>query len=119
MASQKREAMGSRGEKLVAKLTGSGSKRTSKNAPFDVVDFQSGVAYEVKTVSGMALSSSNKIHIETEAWIRKQAFLEEYDLMGSLMVVVLYSRSEIEVYRTELKQHVRISTVLRTGERVA
>jgi hypothetical protein len=96
-----------------------GLKPTPKLAPFDVVDFSNGDAYEVKTVSALALSGSNKIHIEKGAWARKQDFLDEYGLRGHMIVVVIHSRDTVAVYRVPLKQHIRISTVIKTGNRIA
>ena len=113
MVDKKLERFGARGERLVAKLVG--AKATPKAAPFDVVDFNDGVAYEVKTVSRLALSGSNKIHIEAGAWERKQAFLAEYGLEGVLMVVVIAGRNDVTVYQTPLKRHLRISTVIKSG----
>ena len=117
MTSKRLEAMGDRGEKRVARLTG--GDRTEKYDPFDVVDFASGIAYEVKTVSQKAIKGSNKIHIETGAWNRKLDFLAEHGLTGMLMVVVYIGPRNVEVYRTELVQHVRISTVIKNGERMS
>ena len=117
MATKKLEALALKGERLVGRLVH--AKVTAKNAPFDVVDFTEGVAYEVKTVSNQALTGSNKIHIENGAWSRKMAFLDEYGLQAVLMVVVITSRSEVSVYRTELKQHLRISSVIKNGIKVS
>lgn len=118
MTIKRLEKLGERGEKLVARLVGV-KKPTAKQAPFDVVDFNDGIAYEVKTVSKLALTGSNKIHIEKGAWGRKQAFLEEYGLEGVLMVVVVSSRDDVAVYRVELKQHLRISSVIKSGIQIA
>jgi hypothetical protein len=116
MVAKRLEKLGAKGERLVAKLVG--AKVTPRQAPFDVVDFADGVAYEVKTVSRQALSGSNKIHIEAGAWERKQAFLAEYGLDGVLMVVVIGGRDDVQVYRTVLKQHLRISTAIKSGSAV-
>jgi len=113
MVTKRMENMAARGEKLASKLLG--LKPTTKLAPFDVVDFGEGYAYEVKTVTSLALSGSNKIHISASAWKRKQEFLSMYGLQGELLVVVVYSRERVEVYRVPLKQHLRISTVIKTG----
>ena len=118
MATKKLEQLSARGEKLVAKLVGV-KKPTAKKAPFDVVDFGDGIAYEVKTVTTLALSGSNKIHIGKGAWERKQAFMQEYGLEGALIVVVIASRNDVSVYRTELKQHLRISSAIKNGIRIA
>ena len=117
MVARNLERKAARGERLVAKLLG--LKPTPKLAPFDVVDFSNGWAYEVKTVSALALSGSNKIQIEKGAWARKQDFLKEWGVKGELLVVVVYSRDSVEVYRVPLKQHIRISTVIKTGTRIA
>jgi hypothetical protein len=117
MVAKRLEKLGARGEKLVARLVG--AEPTAKHAPFDVVDFNDGVAYEVKTVSALALNGSNKIHIENGAWERKQAFLTEYGLEGVLMVVVIAGRGEVAVYRAGLKQHLRISSVIKSGIQIA
>ena len=95
MVTRRLEHVAARGERLVARLLG--TKPTPKLAPFDVVDFASGYAYEVKTVSKLSIGGSNKIHIESPAWARKQAFLDEYGLTGVLMVVVIASRDDVTV----------------------
>ena len=117
MVTHRMEQVAAKGERLVARLVG--QKPTNKLAPFDVVDFGDGYAYEVKTVSKLALTGSNKIHIEAKAWERKHAFLAEYGLEGVLMVVVVASRDDVAVYRVPLRQHLRISTVVKTGTRIA
>tara|TARA_R110000824_G_scaffold259307_3_gene448085 strand:+ start:175 stop:531 length:357 start_codon:yes stop_codon:yes gene_type:complete len=118
MATRKLEEMGARGEALVANLVG--VKPTTKKAPFDGVDFNARIAYEVKTTSVMALNGSDKIRISDKAWDRKQAFLSEYGLTGVLIVVVVYSIDYVEVYRLPLdRKHLRISRAVREGVRVA
>ena len=118
MATKKLELMGARGEELVGRLIG--VKPTAKKAPFDVVDFNEGVAYEVKTVSAMALPGRNKIRISDRAWDRKQAFLAEYGLQGVLFVVVVYNVDHVAVFRLPLdRKHLRISRAVREGVRIA
>lgn len=116
MASKALEVLSQYGERIVAEIVN--GEQTTAQAPFDVVDFSLGLAYEVKTVSSLALASTNKIHIETPAWERKQAFLTRYGLKGLLMVVVIHDPEHVEVYRTELKQHIRISSVIKYGHKV-
>ena len=117
MATQKLEAMAAKGEKLVAKIVG--TKPTPKLAPFDLVDFSDVYAYEVKTVSRLDLNGSNKIRISDGAWTRKQAFLDEYDLVGILVVVVIGGPKDIEVYSLPLdRQHIRISRAIRLGDKL-
>ena len=117
MVAQRLEKTAERGERLVAKLFG--LKPTPKLAPFDMVDFNGGVAVEVKTVSALALGGSNKIHIENKAWKRKQDFLDQYGLEGVLIVVVVYSKLSVEVYSLPLRQHIRISTAIKSGTQIA
>tara|TARA_Y100000310_G_scaffold333905_1_gene412419 strand:+ start:887 stop:1246 length:360 start_codon:yes stop_codon:yes gene_type:complete len=118
MATRKLESMGDRGERKVAQMAGPKAKRTAKKAPFDVVDYAAGVAYEVKTVSQASVGRGNKIHIETAAWNRKMDFLAETGLTGKLMVVVYFNRRKVEVYRMDLVKHVRITAVLKNAERM-
>ena len=118
MVAKRMEKVALKGERIVGKLLG--LKPTKKLAPFDVVDFNDGYAYEVKTVSSLALSGSNKIHIEAKAWERKQNFLAEYGLEGVWMVVVIYAKDSVGVYQVPLrKQHMRISTIIKTGTLVS
>jgi hypothetical protein len=118
MAIKRLERMGYKAECLVARLLG--LKPTPKQAIFDLVDFTEGCAYEVKACSALALTGSNKIHIEDGAWARKQAFLSEHGLEGILMVVLITSKTSAELYRVPLtKQHMRISTIIKTGTRIA
>ena len=118
MTIRREEKLGARGERIAKKLTG--GKVTTRTAPFDVVDFRAGVAYEVKTVSALALKGSNKIHIEQGSWDRKQAFLAEYGLEGLLMVVVIAGPKDVKVYSMPLNcRHIRISRVIREGTLVS
>lgn len=116
MACKRLEDLCHLGELLVTKITG--GERTNKQAPFDVVDFSTGVAYEVKTVSATSILGTNKIHIEGPAWERKQRFMAEYKLRGILMVVIIHDENNVEVYKCNLKQHLRISTAIKTGTKI-
>lgn len=88
-----------------------GGQPTSKKAPFDLVDFQSGIAWEVKTRSA-AVVSVYPIGIEKAAMQRKRAFLRRYHLKGRLLVVVIGStESDISLYAGPLKAHTRISAL--------
>jgi hypothetical protein len=89
----------------VAKLTG--GSPTSHKAPFDVLDFGAGVAYEVKAMSG--LSKDLKIHICDSSMKRKRSFARKYGLRAILIAVVIFSEDDIRVYKGTLKQSVRIS----------
>ena len=80
---------------------------TPHKAPFDVVDFSSGVAYEVKAMSG--LSKDLKIHICDSSMKRKRAFLRQYGLKGILLAVVIFDEDTVKVYKGTLKQSLRIS----------
>ena len=113
---RREEKLGARGEKIAKRLMG--GKVTTRTAPFDVVDFQAGVAYEVKSVSSVSLKGTNKIHIEQGSWDRKQAFLEEYGLEGILLVVVIAKK--VRVYSLPLdRRHIRITRVIREGTLVS
>ncbi len=109
MASKREEAMGRRGERLVARLVR--GARTRNRAPFDVVDFGAHVGYEVKTMS--ALSKDRKVNIRADSMARKVAFAEEYGLEMVLIVVLVIDRNTVEVYSGELKRSVRVSQMER------
>ena len=107
--SKRRRKLGRFAEKEVQKILG--GKLTTEKAPFDVVDFTSGIAYEVKGIS--ALSKDFKVHISKQSMNRKKAFLKKYGLKGVLIVVVIYSQKKVDVYSGELKQHTRINKTLK------
>ncbi len=118
MTIRREEKLGAKGEKIAKRLMG--GKATTRTAPFDVVNFQLKVAYEVKTVSAVALNGTNKIHIEQGSWDRKQAFLEEYGLEGVLLAVVIASPKDVKVYSMPLNcRHIRITRVIREGTLVS
>ena len=82
-------------------------RKTRHTAPFDVVDFSAGVAYEVKTMS--ALSKDKKIHISDASMARKLEFAEMYGLEMVLLAVVVYSKRKVIVYQSQLRQCIRVS----------
>lgn len=84
-----------------------GGKTTKHKAPFDVVDFEAGFAYEVKSMS--ALSKDFKVHISDASMARKTKFADQYGLAMILMVVVIHGVDKVEVYRSGLVQHIRVS----------
>lgn len=104
-----RHKLGRKGEGIARKMLG--GKATKHTAPFDVVDFASGYAYEVKSMSG--LSKDMKIHISDASMERKVKFATEYGLMMMLIAVVIYSPNHVETYRTGLKQCVRVNQMER------
>lgn len=89
----------------MVKLTG--GSQTKHKAPFDVVDFSSGIAYEVKAMSG--LSKDLKIHICESSMKRKRSFARQYGLKAILIAVVIYDENTVKVYKGSLKSSVRIS----------
>lgn len=97
--------LGRLGEAIAAKLTG--GKTTPHKAPFDVVDFQAGIAYEVKTMSG--LSKDLKIHISDSSMKRKRSFARQYGLKAILLAVVIYDEDTVKVYKSSLRQSIRVS----------
>lgn len=90
-----------------------GGRITNHKAPLDLVDFTIGIGYEVKAISGM--SKDLKIHIADKSFARKRAFAKKYGLKLLLIAVVIYSPEHIEIYRSTLKQSVRISQMKRIG----
>jgi hypothetical protein len=111
MAAQQieRHKLGRKGEKIVAELFN--GKTTNHTAPFDVVDFTSGKAYEVKSMS--ALSKDLKIHISDHSYERKVKFAKQYKVKMVLIAVVIYNEEKVEVYSGKLKQSVRINQMKR------
>ena len=102
---EQRHRLGRIGEAAVAKLIG--GSQTNHKAPFDVVDFGAGIAYEVKAMSG--LSKDLKIHICDSSMKRKRAFARKYGLRAVLIAVVIFDEDTIKVYKGTLKQSARIS----------
>ena len=111
MAAQQaeRHKIGRKGETVARKLIG--GKKTTHKAPFDVVDFSQGYAYEVKTMSGWTVDK--KIHISDVSMARKLEWAAEYELKPLLIAVVIYSPTKVEVYQSELKQCIRINQMTR------
>jgi len=107
MAAQqaKRHALGRKGETVARQALG--GKKTHHKAPFDIVDFSQGYAYEVKTMSGWTVDK--KIHISDASLARKLAWAQEYGLQMVLIAVVIYSPKRVDVYQAELKQSIRVN----------
>ncbi len=107
MAAQQaqRHMLGRTGQQIAKNMLG-GQLQTHK-APFDVVDFTQGYAYEVKTMS--THSADLKIHISDKSWQRKLQFSAQYDLTTYLIVVVVTTPNTVEVYRSKLRQSMRVN----------
>ena len=104
-----RHALGREGEAIIeAKL---GGAKTAHKAPFDVVDFEMGIAYEVKTISGESVDK--KVHIANGSMARKLAFARKHGLKKVLIAVVVYGPDNVQVYRSALKPSVRVSQMRR------
>lgn len=106
MAAQQieRHKLGRQGEQIVAQIVH--GKTTKHTAPFDVIDFSSKRAYEVKSMS--ALSKDLKIHISDKSYERKVQFAKQYGLKMVLIAVVVYNENMVDVYSSQLKQSIRI-----------
>lgn len=99
-----RHELGRTGEEIASNLVG--GKKTPHKAPFDVVDFSLGYAYEVEAMSG--LGKDLKIHISNGSYAKKVAFAKKYRLAMLLIVVVIHSPYHIEIYQGDLVQSVRV-----------
>lgn len=86
---------------------------TKHKAPFDVVDFGAGIAYEVKAMSG--LSKDLKIHISDSSMKRKRAFIRQYGLKAILLAVLIYDENTVKVYKGKLRQSIRVSQMKELG----
>ena len=106
-----RHELGRLGEQIANATLG--GKITNHKAPLDVVDFTTGHGYEVKAISG--LSKDLKIHIADKSFAKKKAFARKYGLKLILIAVVIYDTEHIEMYRSTLKQSMRISQMKRIG----
>ena len=106
MAAQQaeRHERGRNGEVIAQAVVG--GKATKHKAPFDLIDFSAGYAYEVKTMTGWG--KDNKIHISDASMARKQTWAKEYGLNMVLIAVVVYGPETVEVYQGELKQSIRV-----------
>lgn len=100
-----RHQLGRKGEEIILRLQG--GTPTKHKAPFDVVDFNLGIAYEVKAMSGLGLDL--KIHISKESMTRKKGFARKYGLKAILIAVVIFDQDNVRVYRSKLRQSVRVS----------
>lgn len=110
MATQEeKHELGRTGEQLAnSHLNG---KTTTHNAPFDIVDFSAGFAYEVKSMSN--LSKDFKVHITEKSMARKVKFAKDYGLEMLLVVVVVHGPGVFELYWGKLQQSVRISQLIK------
>lgn len=98
--------LGRTGQEIVKKMT-NGESQTHK-APFDVVDFQNGFAYEVKTMS--SLSADLKIHIAASSYSRKVKFARQYGLKKILIAVVIgNSPDDIKLFKSPMRKSIRVS----------
>uniref|UniRef100_A0A6H1ZQV0 Protein NO VEIN C-terminal domain-containing protein n=1 Tax=viral metagenome TaxID=1070528 RepID=A0A6H1ZQV0_9ZZZZ len=106
MAAQQaeRHELGRNGEDVAKNMLG--GRTTKHKAPFDLVDFSEGYAYEVKTMTGWG--KDNKIHITDASMARKLAWAKRYELKMVLVAVVIYGPDHVEVYQSELKQSMRV-----------
>ncbi len=100
-----RHQLGRKGEEVILRLQGGSSTR--HKAPFDVVDFNLGIAYEVKAMSGLGLDL--KIHISLASMARKRSFARKYGLKAILIAVVIFDQDHVKVYRSTLKKSIRVS----------
>jgi len=82
-------------------------RRTGHKHPFDYVDHFNKIAYEVKTMNGAG--ADLKVHIENGSYERKLAYAKRYGLKRVLVIIVIHSPHNVDIYTGELKQHVRIS----------
>ena len=101
----RKHKLGRKGEKIAAKIVG--GKKTTHKAPFDIVDFAQGFAYEVKTMS--AWSKDLKVSMASKSYESKLAFAAEYGVEPILIVVVVHSPKEVEVYSAPLRQRIRVN----------
>ena len=105
----KRHELGRQGEEIAtAHVSG---ELTRHKAPFDIVDFNLGVGYEVKTMSGY--QADLKINITDNSYQRKIDFATEWGLKMILIAVVIYSPKRVEVYECDLVRCVRIGQMRR------
>jgi len=100
-----RHQLGRAGEQAIARITG--GTITKHKAPFDIVDFNLGIAYEVKAMSGLGIDL--KIHISDHSLARKKKFIRKYGLKAVLIAVVIFDPDTVKVYRGKLRQSVRVS----------
>ena len=104
-----RHELGRQGEQIAKSVLG--GKTTRHKAPLDVVDFTLGIGYEVKSISG--LSKDLKIHITDRSMAKKKAFAKKYGLKIILIAIVIYDENHIEMFKSTLKQSIRINQMRR------
>ena len=105
-----RHQLGRKGEELILRLNG--GKPTTHKAPFDIVDFNLGLAYEVKAMSGLGLDL--KIHISDSSMSRKRSFARKYGLKALLIAVIIFDPDNIKVYKSRLRQSIRVNQMKET-----
>ena len=111
MNQTQRHALGRKGEAIVQKITK--GKKTAHKAPFDVVDFENGIAYEVKAMSN--LGKDLKIHITEKSLARKIEFADFYGLEMMLVVVVIHGPGQFELYWGRIQTSVRLGQLIKVG----
>ena len=102
---EEKHQLGRKGEELILRLKG--GTITKHKAPFDIVDFNLSIAYEVKAMSGLGIDL--KIHISKESMARKRGFARRYGLKAILVAVVIFDPDHIKIYKSRLRQSIRIS----------
>lgn len=105
MNQEERHRIGRIGERVISLLFN--LKTTDHKAPFDVVDFNLGFAYEVKAMSGLGLDL--KIHISNSSMKRKKKFAKQYGLKAILVAVVIMDPETVKIYKSSLKKSIRIN----------
>jgi hypothetical protein len=80
-------------------------RRQSFKSPFDLVTKSH--CYEVKALS--AESKDLKIHISNSSFERKLEYANRTGKQPVLLAVLIYETGEAELYKSELRQSVRIN----------
>lgn len=96
-----RHALGRLGESIAQKFFG--GDLTSHTAPFDLIDWDRKIGYEIKTVRAETMEST--IRIKPPSMARKMEFAAEHKLKIVLIAVVIYDEEEeiCEIYASPIR----------------
>ena len=100
--------LGNRGERIAQQVLG--GRRTRQRCPFDIIDREKGLAYEVKC---QRANKQVRVHISNEAYMRKFGYADDRGLYPILVLIVIHAPWDIRIYWDRLKQHARPSNMRR------
>jgi hypothetical protein len=100
----RRHAVGRTGEEIAQQVLG--GELTPHKAPFDIVDWENRIAYEVKTFMSTVDKRNIKVHIDWDSFKKKRKFIKENQPMKAYLILLVWDQDneKATLYRGTLKQ---------------